>query len=130
MTSIEETVVEQNSQVEVLESYFPEQCVSTERPKQVRLNRSHLWAQINHDDLEAIENKQISPECMEEHHRIHPISNKRRAVNPNMYNPRKVCMIISVPNFIRPTRLFNSSTTVRKRIELKQLPVEVEVYAM
>ena len=33
-------------------------------------------------------------------------------------------------NFIRPTRLFNSSTTVRKRIESKQLPVEVEVYGM
>ena len=92
-TSNEETVVEQNPQVEVLESYFSEQCVFTERPKQVRPKRSNLWSQTNHDDLEAIENEQISPECMEEHHRIHPTSNKRRAVNPNMYNPRKVCMI-------------------------------------
>ena len=91
--NIEEIVDDHNSEVDVLDRTQSEQSVSAERGNQTRLNRSHLWTQINDEDHQAIENEQILPECMEEHHSIHPISNKRREVNPNIYNPLKVCII-------------------------------------
>ena len=70
--NIEEIVDDHNSEVDVLDRTQSEQSVSAERGNQTRLNRSHLWTQINDEDHQAIENEQILPECMEEHHSIHP----------------------------------------------------------
>lgn len=60
-------------------------------PPLQNINRSYLWAQISEEDREAIENDHISPECMEEHHTIRPVSKAKRSVNPNMYDTTKVC---------------------------------------
>ena len=53
--------------------------------------RSFLWSQMSEEDRKAIEDEQISPELMEEHHNIKPPSRmKSKQKNPFLYNTMKV----------------------------------------
>ena len=58
-----------------------------------RTNRSYLWTNITAEEIEYIENGQISPECMEDHHNIVPTTKAIKSPNPYMYDTTKVSKI-------------------------------------
>lgn len=59
----------------------------SEESKYPELQRSFLWTQMSEEDCVAIEEEQICPELMEEHHNIKPLSRmKSKQKNPFMYN--------------------------------------------
>ena len=60
----------------------------SEDSKYPDLQRSFLWTQMSEENRVAIEEEQICPELMEEHHNIKPPSRQK---NPFMYNTMKVC---------------------------------------
>ena len=51
---------------------------------------SHLWARVSDSQQQEMELGLVSPQEMEQHHRIQPTNHKTRR-NPWMYDPLKVC---------------------------------------